>query len=507
MAPEPLGASETAAASTVPTRTALRAARRKHHRHVAYGVVATLLVAVMVLTGAAYLKLNGNITRVDVSRILGRRPSTSSVAPGASTPLNILVMGSDTRQGIGTTEYGKDTIEGGAHSDSNLVVHLSADRSRALVVSIPRDSMTMAPKKCDDPNSTVANGELRQWNYNYNLGGPGCVMKTVEGLTGIYLDHFIVVDFRGFQSMVDALGGVEVCTATAIDDADSKFTLSPGRHVLDGKQALGYVRVRKTLGDGSDLNRIKRQQAFLSSVAQKATSTRLLLRPDRLFAFLDAATSSMTSDPGLSLTTMTSIAHSLRNLGIKNIEFVTVPVEVYPADPNRVQWKDSAKALWAAIRDDRPLPGTPTDSGPSTPTSTATVDSPLTVRPDKITVAISNDSGVTGLAVQAGEALRVQGFVIDGYRNGQAGATKGTLVLYGKGRSEAARTVAAAFPGAILKQDSSAGAVIVVHLGVGAANPVEVPNRLGDAALPPMTVTASDSETLQTRNAGQDICN
>ncbi|MFN8098920.1 MAG: LCP family protein [Dermatophilaceae bacterium] len=493
-------------ASAVATRSALRAAKRRHRRRIGLGVLAALLVGLTVLTGAAYLKLNSNITRIDVSRVLGKRPSTSSVSAGSPSPLNILVMGSDTRQGIGTTEYGRDTVEGGAHSDTNLIVHLSADRSRALVVSIPRDSMTKAPKNCADPASTVANGEVRQWNYNFNAGGPGCVMKTVEGLTGIYLDHFIVVDFRGFQDMVDALGGVEVCTAKDIDDADSQFTLSAGRHRLDGKQALGYVRVRKTLGDGSDLNRIKRQQAFLSSIAQEATSSRLLLRPDRLFSFLNAATSSLTSDPGLSLTTMTSIARSVSNLGVKNIEFVTVPVEVYPADPNRVQWKASADDLWAAIRADRPLPGTG-DVANSTPTSTATVDKPLTIRPDRITVTISNDSGVTGLALQAGDALRVQGFVVDGYRNGQAGAIKGTLVLYGTGQSEAARTVAAAFPGSVIKADPAVGRVIVVHLGIGAANPVEVPNRLGNAALPSMTVTATNSDDLQTRNAGQDICN
>ncbi len=505
MALEPSGVPTPTRRELAGTRRAARAARRRHRRHLAYGAIATVLVGILVLTGAAYLRLDGNITRIDVSRMLGTRPSTIAVRPGAPKPLDILVMGSDTRQGIGTTEYGKDTIEGGAHSDTNLIVHLSADRSRALVVSIPRDSMTMAPRNCNDPDSTVANGVIRQWNYNYNEGGPGCVMKTVEGLTGIYLDHFVVVDFRGFQDMVDALGGAEVCTSTAIDDADSQFTLSAGRHRVDGKQALGYVRVRKTLGDGSDLNRIKRQQTFLSSVAQEATSTRLLLRPDRLFSFLDAATSSLTTDPGLSLTTMTSIARSVRDLGVENIEFVTVPVEVYPPDPNRVQWTAAAATLWAAIRDDRPLPGADTGSS-SAPTSTAPVAEPLTVRPDKITVAISNDSGVTGLAVQAGEALRVQGFIVDGYRNGQPGATKGTLVLFGKGRGEAARTVAAAFPGAVLREDAGAGSVVVVHLGTGAANPVAVPNRLGTAALPSMTITATDGAGLQTRNAGQDIC-
>ena len=489
-----------------PDTRAHRAARKRHRRRrIALYLAVAVLVATVGLGWFTYAKLSGNITRLDVSKILGSRPSTASVSEGAPEALNILVMGSDSRQGIGTTEYGKDTVEGGAHSDTNFIVHLSADRRRALVVSIPRDSMTMAPKNCNDPSSTVANGEVRQWNYNFNQGGPGCVIKTVEGLTGIYIHHFAVVDFRGFQDMVDALGGVEVCTTKDIDDADSQFTLSEGRHRLSGKEALGYVRVRKTLGDGSDLNRIKRQQAFLSSVAQEATSTKLLLRPDRLFSFLNAATKSLTTDPDLGLTTMSSIAKSVSDLGVHNIEFVTVPTEQYPADHNRVQWKASADALWAAIRDDTPLPGS---TGTSKPTATSTTPAkPLTVAPDAITVRLTNDSGVEGLAVQAGSALAVQGFVLGGYGNGTVGSVKGTVIRHRAAQSEAARTVAAAFPGAVLKVDESVGDAISVHLGIGAANPVAVPNRVGTEPLPTMTITATDPETLQTRNAGQDICN
>lgn len=487
-----------------PTRRERGERRRRHRRRVVGAVLLTVVLVLTLGVVAGYAKLNHNIRRIDVSRVLGTRPVTSTPPSGRPRPLNILVMGSDTRTGIGTTDYGKDTVEGGAHSDTNLVVHLSADRSWALVASIPRDSMTMAPKVCSDPKSTVRNGEIRQWNYNFNLGGPGCVMKTVEGLTDIFIDHYVVIDFRGFQSMVDALGGVEVCTTTDIDDKDSQFTLSAGRHVLDGKEALGYVRVRKTLGDGSDLSRIKRQQAFLSSVIQKATDSRLLLRPDRLFGFLNAATESMTTDPGLGIGTMTDIARSVRALGAKNIRFVTVPNEVYPADPNRVQWRKSADVIWAAMRDDRPLGG-PASGGTPTPTSTATPKA-LTVTPDRIQVSFVNESGVDGLGTQAAAALAVQGFVVLGPRNGTAGATEGVVVRHTRATAEAARTVAAAFPGATLELDEAAGAAVVVHLGTGAANPVLVPNRLGTAPLPPMSVTATRPDGLETRAADQDIC-
>ena len=494
------------------SRRAARIKRTRHRRRVAGAVLLSLLLVAGIGVVAGYAKLNANIHRLDVSNIFGTRPSTTTPTAGQGRPLNILVMGSDTRTGIGTTEYGSDTVEGGAHSDTNLVVHLSADRSWALVASIPRDSMTMAPRVCADPSSTVADGEIRQWNYNFNLGGPGCVIKTVEGLTNIYIDHYVVIDFRGFQDMVDALGGVNVCTTEAIDDRDSQFTLAPGRHLLNGRDALGYVRVRKSLGDGSDLNRIKRQQAFLSSVIQEATSTGLLLRPDRLFGFLNAATKSITSDPDLGLGAMTDIARSVKSLGAKNIQFVTVPNEVYPADPNRVQWKASAELIWSAMRSDIALTKAAPTSSTSRSTSTATSTTPatpLTVTPDQIQVSIVNDSGVDGLGTQAGAALAVQGFAVGGLLNGSTDTTVGTVVHHSSAQSEAARTVAAAFPGASLMLDETAGDAVVVHLGAGAANPVAVPNRLGSDPLPSMTVSASSStsaESIETRNAAEDIC-
>lgn len=481
-----------------------RPSRWAHRRHVLYGVIGSFVVVALVLAIAAYAKFNSNITRIDVSRMLGVRPTTTASSAGAHTAVNILVMGSDTRTGIGTDAYGKDTVEGGAHSDTNLLVHVSADRDRVLVVSIPRDSMTMAPKACSDPNSTVANGEIRQWNYNFNLGGPGCTIKTLEGLTGIFVDHYVVIDFRGFQQMVDALGGVPVCTTSDIADKDAQFTLAAGHHILDGKQALGYVRVRKTVNDGSDLNRIKRQQAFLSSVAQEATSKGLLLRPDKLYGFLNAATKSITTDPEMGFGTMTSLANSVRNLGVDKIEFVTVPTQVYPKDTNRVEWRASAAKIWSAIRADQPLPG----AGTKPAVTSSSTPEPLTVAPDKIDVRISNDSGVEGLALQAGAALAVQGFRLAGYTNGTTGDITGTVIAYAPGHKDAARTVAAAFPGSTLKVDAAVGETVVVRLGPGAANPVAVPNRLGSDPLPPMTVSAGPSATdgLETRKADADIC-
>jgi LCP family protein required for cell wall assembly len=469
--------------------------------------LAALLVVALAGLGVAYANLSGNIDTIDLLQSVG----TDRPAAVVEGPLNILVMGSDTRKGIGTTEYGTDTVEGGAHSDTNLLVHLSADRDRAAVVSIPRDSMVKAPEDCSDLSSTVADGVVRQWNMNFNQGGAPCVIRTLEGNTDIRVDHFVIIDFAGFQRMVDALGGIEVCLSEDVSDPDAQFELAAGRHVLDGKQALGYVRLRKQIGDGSDLGRIERQQAFMSSVAQKATSTSLLLRPDRLYSFLDAATESMTTDSELSTSALASIANSVRSIGLSNVEFVTVPNEPDPEDPNRVQWTEEADDLWEAIRYDRPLTQDPPATG--TPTVAPTTPSePLTVSPDEISVSVVNASGVSGLAGQTASALAVQGFVAMLGGNLPVGEVEGSVVRHAAANLEAARTVQAAFPGSTLVVDESVGEAIVVQMGPGAINPVEVPNRLGVEPLPPMPSSAAhlDSATstsgLSVRTADEDIC-
>jgi len=324
-------------------------ARRRENRHPLLRrgaiVVAAGLALLLALGAVAYVKLNGNITKYDVSKLLGQRPKNNAKADKLTNlkPVNILVIGSDTRD-LGTRAFG---TTGGARSDTTLIVHLSGDRRSAVVVSVPRDSMTRAPSDCKNPKSKVADGPIRMWNANYSLGGPACLIRTVEGTTGIFIDHFMVVNFLGFQSMVDALGSVEVCMPEAVHDPLSQLNLPKGRSRVSGKEALAFVRVRHNIGnDASDLGRIDRQQAFLSSMVQEATSSGLLLRPDKLFRFLDAATKSLTTDPGLgNLNALREVAQSVVGLKSSQIRFVTVPVEAYPPDHNRVQWTSDRGCL------------------------------------------------------------------------------------------------------------------------------------------------------------------
>ena len=476
-------------------------ATHPRRRRVLLAVLAFAVVLGLV-AGVAFWRLSGNINRVDVSGALGTDRPTR--APQAAEAVNLLLVGSDTREGEGNDEYGMPEADPGQHSDTNLLVHLSADREWAMVVSIPRDSMVPAPPDCS-PTAPQEEWTVKQWNWNYRDGGTGCLIRTLEGNTGVFVDHFAVVDFRGFQDMVDALGGVEVCTTQPITDQDSGLQLAAGTHVLEGEQALAYVRTRKSLGDGSDLGRIERQQAFLSSVAQEATSSELLFQPTRLYGFLDAATRSLTTDPEFGLGTMRDLAESVRGIGLDNVEFLTVPNEPYPADTNRVQWQESADVIWEAIREDRRIGEEPDPAASPTPS-----EEPLTVSPDEVTVEVLNGTGAPGLAGQTGDFLAAQGFTVASTGNA-VDAADGTLVEHSVGQEEAARTAAAAFPGATLEEADGLGENVRVTLGPGSATPVEVPNRVGDEPLPTPTAVApspgpSASPTIEARAADEDIC-
>ena len=486
------------------SRRELHARPRRGWRTWAVVSVVSVLVAVVGATAYAAWRLDANITRVDVTAAIGTdRPTRTGGTTGSAQPVNILLIGSDTREGAGNDAYADrdGTLGGGAHSDTNLLVHLSADRSAATVVSIPRDSMTLAPPDCS-PTAPRNQWRMRQWNQNYAIGGAGCLIRTLEGTTGLFVDHYAVVDFSGFKQMVDALGGVQVCTPVAIDDAHTHLQLTPGTHTLDGRQALQYVRVRKSIGDGSDLQRIGRQQAFLSSVMQKATSSQLLLQPTTLYAFLTAATKSLTTDPDLGVGTMRDLAGSVKGIGLNRIQFVTVPNEPYAPDPNRVQWRKSAEQIWSALRRDRPVGATEKPSATPSPTG-----SPLSVSPADLTVTVRNATGVSGLARQAARALEVQGFA-QVSTGTAATTTERALVEYSGQHAEDARTLAAAFPGAVVRKATGLGATVRVTLGRGAPAVVEVPNRLGTAPLPEQAISSepNPTESIQVRKADTDIC-
>lgn len=326
-------------------------ARRRLLKIVAISVTAALAV---VLTGGylAYRHLDGNITALNINGQLGHRPKKMQKDNVPHQPLNILLLGSDTRQGKGNHVGGETP----GLSDTTILLHLSADRSHAYGVSIPRDSMVQRPPCQRKDGNGVDPGGLDLWNAAYAIGGAGCTVKQVEQLTKIRIDHFVVVDFNGFKQMVDALGGVQVCVPNAVHDTVGHINLPAGTYNVSGEQALNYVRVRHAISNNGDIGRMKRQQSFLASMANKAISAGTLANPVRLYKFLDAATKSLTTDPGLAhLKALAGLARQVKGIGLGQIQFLTVPFTTYAPDPNRLQWAPSADKLWTRLRFDEPL--------------------------------------------------------------------------------------------------------------------------------------------------------
>ncbi|GAA3247396.1 LCP family protein [Nonomuraea helvata] len=266
-------------------------------------------------------------------------PPAGSQAVDMSGARNILVIGSDTREGEGNAKYGPMLARQGLgkRSDTIMIVHVPADRGQATAVSVPRDSMVTIPRCGSSPARTD------MVNSAYDTGGADCLKRTLESLTGLRIQHSVEVDFTGFKGMVDALGGVQVTLPTAVDDKKSKLKLPAGKSMLNGEAALGYVRLRY-YNDGSDIQRIKRQQGLVMAMFKKARSG--LKSPDQLKSFLGAVRKSVKTD--LSVESMYELATELSRT---KLSLVTVPWEPHPEDKNRVQWKQpEAEQLFKQLR-------------------------------------------------------------------------------------------------------------------------------------------------------------
>ncbi|HEY0902705.1 MAG TPA: LCP family protein, partial [Marmoricola sp.] len=274
---------------------------------------------------------------------------------GPHEPLNVLVMGSDSRDCEGCNI--DNLTGGGQRSDTTILFHLSADRERAYGISIPRDSIVDRPDCIDEQGDTIPGADHVMWNEAYSVGGPACTIQQFQQLTGVKIDHFVVVDFEGFQGMVDAIGGVEVCIPEPIVDPAHGINIAAGTRKIKGKEALNYVRERYVVGNGSDIGRMKRQQAFIGSMAHQVVSGGTLARPDHLVRFLDSATKSLTVDPGLkNVWKIAQLGVEFKGIGLDNIQFLTIPNIPDPADPNRLVWKEpEAKQVWQKVAKDEPL--------------------------------------------------------------------------------------------------------------------------------------------------------
>ncbi|OLT38198.1 transcriptional regulator [Actinomadura sp. CNU-125] len=402
------------------------------------GWVCIGLSAVMVLGSLTayglYRQAFGNIAHEDVNAKLGPdRPEKLNEA------MNILLLGSDTREGA-NAKYGAQMKNELPRSDTMILLHLSPGGEQAMAISFPRDLMVQRPECEDREGKTVAGSGRVQINSAFTVGGATCVIKTLESMTDIRIDHFVQVDFNGFKNITKAIGGVPVCLNKDVDDKKSGLKLSRGEHEIEGEVALAYVRARYSLGDGTDTSRIKRQQKFLGALASKVMSAGVLTNPKALLSLLNATTESLTTDSELSVTAMRDIAQGMQGLSSGKLRFVTVPNGQDPQDKNRLILSPNADAFFKSVREDKKPPeeekkkttgGTPKQAAPTIP-------------PKQIRVRVFNGSGINGQASRVETSLEAQGFQVT--VGGNAERTEATKVLYGSGAENQAKSLAALIP-------------------------------------------------------------
>ena len=285
-------------------------------------------------------RITAAIPKLDVFAGLEDRPKKESSA------INYLIVGSDTREGLTREEtkrlkVGSTAVAAGKRSDTMLLVHISKKRDKAAIISIPRDSFALIPEHKSLTSDKIIPATYSKINSAYNWGGASLLIETFEDMSGLRIDHYVEINFVGFVRMVDALGGVEICTKRDINDPKSHLSLPAGTHVLDGVDSLKYVCSRTFDGLG-DLGRMKRQQEFAGAMLRKATSAGVLLNPIKLLDFINSALASVTTDSGLSQGDLLTLGKQLRNLSASNVRTLTIPLKYYNYNKNGV----SAAVLW-----------------------------------------------------------------------------------------------------------------------------------------------------------------
>jgi LCP family protein required for cell wall assembly len=327
--------------------------RRQRRLLMSAATASALILAVSGGLSAFFGHLNQDIKTQSMAEF-GPLPPASKAGV-----LNILALGSQTRDGQGPG-FGFDP--GTDLSDTAMLIHLNAAHNRAIVLSIPRDLLVYRPacRERVGGNAIVPAEEDAMFDSAMNLGGPACAVATVQHMSGIRIDHFIRIDFNGFRTMTDVLGGVEVCVPRpGIHDWRSHLNISPGLHLVSGDEALAFVRDRHGIGNGGDLGRIEMQQMFVSSLIKKVMSEGTLTNPLTLYRIADAAAQSLTTDPGLgSVQALLGLAETLRGLTLKNITFVTLPNQLDPFNIDRLlPEQPQASQVWRLLREDLPWTG------------------------------------------------------------------------------------------------------------------------------------------------------
>ncbi|GAA2096996.1 hypothetical protein GCM10009801_67030 [Streptomyces albiaxialis] len=467
-----------------------RGGRRRRRSRARTVAVVALSFLVLLTAGVSwlYLQLNGNIETFGSDGLSRDRPD------GGAGGQNVLVIGSDARTG-GNRALGGGAEDDVGRSDTAFLLHVYGDARHAVAVSFPRDTLVDIPP-CKLPDGSWTKPRTgTMFNAAFSVGqtakgNPACTQNTVEKLTGLRVDHTVVVDFKGFAAMTTAVGGVPVCVPKDLHQGDlnpnrgspGKRIFRRGEQTVEGQRALDYVRLRHGLGDGSDIGRIKRQQAFVGSLVKKIKERGL--SPTTLLPLADAATKSLTVDEGLGTPKkMVDFAMSLKNVDLADTRFVTLP---WRYQGNRVAIvRPEADALWADLRADR----TP-DSVPSPSSSSSPAPSPSGPRPGKgIGVAVRNGTPTPGLAATAARELRDHDFTVTS--TGNADASGRTRIAYGPGERRHAEALASHFPGAPVERAARPGLTVTLGADYAPGSPSPSP---------------SPRKTPKGRSAADDLC-
>nr|WP_285538986.1 LCP family protein [Streptomyces lavendulae] len=404
--------------------------------------------------------LDTGIERVDPFKDMKNRPQ-------AGHGVNFLLVGTDGREKI-TPEEKREYRLGGAPchcTDTVMLVHLSADRERASVISLPRDSYAEVPAHQDLVTGKAHKAHPVKLNAAYAEGGPNLTVRTVENMTRVKIDHYLEVDFTSFMKTVDAMGGVEICTAKAMHDTYTGLDLLPGTHRLTGGQALQYVRSRHVDG-ASDLGRMQRQQRFVAALIKQATGGGVLLNPVKFKEVSSTLLGSVRADRGFGSEQMLALGQAMRGFTPSSSEFASVPV----GDPSfqvkgigsTVKWDEpKAAKLFEALRQDRPLAPARPGQAPHGPAPV-----PVDVPPKQIRVQVENGTRIDGLGGRVDAALRATGFdTTQAPATGASREVRRTVIVYDPRWDRSARTVSTALPGSELRAVAGQGRSVLVIAG------------------------------------------
>ncbi|MFG2089273.1 MULTISPECIES: LCP family protein [unclassified Spirillospora] len=449
-------------------RAAMSARRQKRFLM----VTGTMSAFVLLTSGGAWAFQNyvtGMIDKVSVGGL--------GEGGGPKGAMTILVAGVDRRDGLTRAQQKAAKLghQQGERSDTMLLVHVSRDHDSVSIVSLPRDSHVTIPAHRSNGSEGAKGARIPsrpgKLTWAYQFGGPDLTVSTIKRATGLSIDHYVEVNFYGFVHMVDALGGVDVCTEQPVSDVKSGLRLPAGTSHVDGMKALAFARARYSLTGGSDLGRIDRQQQFMASMLKQALSTKTLGDPVKSTKFLNAALKSLRVDPELA-DNLPELADQMKDLSTDDLTFAKVPLSNpdhqavlwnSPSAQSTVQWdQGKARDLFAKIRKDEPLAER---TGKPSATPSQKPGNELTVPPEDISVRVLNAIGTRGLATKAGAQLEELGFDVTVPPGVARTGLQKTQIQYGPDGADAAKTLAAAIPDAKLKKVSSLGSKVQVMVG------------------------------------------